>query len=476
MAPIKGGWTHTSYSNDEPYSRSFVAGFSREFSAMQMENLGTYPGNANNEMIQQNGDQYIEVGNIAVMQSHGSVWGPDLTYLPSLFGTWWYDWGGKNKLQWVLIGGCDCLGYAKYPNGQISDYHPRVDRWDRVFQGVSGVLGYRSDSWYQPTNTSLADRAGSVLARRLTNGASFVEAWRTMATYVHRSLGRRAEVAVFASSKAALQDNLVDFEQSRPKGVDQSTISTQVIGAGSGPTYSGYCPSVDFDGTYTCTTSFLDTDSWTEIFPGIYTNVDLGVEVGELPEYSCVDPSSCCPISTPASGNLRRESSGVIGLNSSTSFISSEADDLFDKVRPKLEEFQAKPFSDCSKIIARADEVSKAEDTNVSVRRFIVQDGWSFPVLDECGIVCWQNSREQNIVSEFRGARFVELNTRRIGFSARDLQFIFQQQIQLGSKIYITDIDVCYRLDLATKTLKPGIALYVAEVNGQTHSTYLYVH
>ena len=475
MAEIKGGWSYTAFSNDEPYSRAFVNGFSRVFSAMRMENLGTYPGNARNSMLQQNDDQYVELGNIAVLQSHGSVWGPDLEFLPSTFGTWWYNWGDKHKLQWVLIGGCDCLGYSTYPNGEISDYHPRVDRWDRVFDGISGVLGYRSDSYYSPNDINLADRAGVHLASRLVNGATFVDAWRSTATYVHRSLGRRAEMTVFASSVSALSDNLRTFEQSRPIGLDQRTISTYSIGTGSGPTFRGYCPNVDYDGTYTCDPNFYNNDARTEIASGIFASTDLQTSIDSLPEFSLVENSGLNVDSKDLFPDLIEVCNPVIRLNESTDLLSSQSPEFFGRLNVQLEKLLNHSFSDCSKIKACLDDDS-ANPPEVCVGRFVVQDGEYFPVLCESGLVSWQSDSVVNLMLEFRGSRFSESNVRSIGFSESDLHFIFRHSIFGGATITVLDSKVCYRFDPKSIKLKPCIALYIAARRSQSFSTYVYFH
>lgn len=279
---MPGGWAFTAYANREPFAVAVVRGFANEFSSIRMEDRGVYPGNALNSMIERWEDsKYIEAGHFAYLQSHGNVYGPDLEYVPSLaLGVWDYRWGEKGRLQWVALGGCDTLGFPTYANGQMANHHPAPERWNDAFQGISGILGYRSASYYQPSNTVLGANVGILFVRELASGRTFYQSWISSADYLHRTLNVRAEVAAYASSREALGDTLTSFVSRRIRGIDPRSISRTMVGSGGGPHYD-YCERVDNDGNPLCGRGL--TDGADEPFPGLFMNCRLASECVTLP-------------------------------------------------------------------------------------------------------------------------------------------------------------------------------------------------
>lgn len=248
--PVKGGWSFTAYSNREPFSEAYVQSFSSVFSSAEMQQLGLYPGNAGDHMIQSWQDaEYLEQGNIAVMQSHGNIFGPDLDYVPGVASRAvnWYEWGDLGRTQWVAIGGCDVLGFTIAPSGAPSPYWPAAARWNTAFRGITGILGYRSSSWYRPQDRGLAANTARIFATRLTAGDTFYLAWRHAADYLHRVIGRTAEIAVFASSQEALSDTLYAFKADRLQSLDVGSVRRTHVGRGWGPCYH-YPSKVDENG------------------------------------------------------------------------------------------------------------------------------------------------------------------------------------------------------------------------------------
>lgn len=236
--PIAGGWSFSAYSNNERFSKAYVQGFQNSFERFSMKNKGVYAGNAKNSMISRWGDSsYLETSNIVVMQCHGNTSGPDLEYVPREFTTWGYKWGDKGRTQWIFIGGCDVLGFTIKPNGKPSSTYPSADRWNRVFKGISGILGYRSSSWYRKNDTNLANNTATVLSNMLTTGNTIVNSWIMSANYLHRVLGVKAEIAIFPNSRESLKDTLSTFNSSRTKNLDVTSIKTQVVGTGKAPCY-----------------------------------------------------------------------------------------------------------------------------------------------------------------------------------------------------------------------------------------------
>ena len=295
---IEGGWTFTAFSNPESFSISVINGFVGRFESASMENVGVYTSNARDAMIQRWEDQrYIEAGNISLLHSHGNPWsGPSLEYVPpKLQWSGIYEWGEQGKLQWVALGGCDILGFATFPDGRVSpNSHPRPDRWKDMFKGISGVLGYRSASWYQKDNPGLGASTGAVFADALLNGMTFFEAWISAGDYLHRRIGRQAEVAVFLSSPDALQDTLASYMKQRRVGLDPSPIARRIVGSGEAPHYD-YCEKVDDNGNWACNIfsnsppTQLAENVWLRLQPQWFTDSypvfecekteDLGVEI-----------------------------------------------------------------------------------------------------------------------------------------------------------------------------------------------------
>lgn len=265
-----GGWSFTAYSNPEAFSETVVQSFAAYASSIGMDNKGTYPGNAKNYMIEQyNQDKdYIERSHLALIDSHGNVFGPDLEYVPrSRSGFSWYQWGDEGLLQWIMIQGCDCLGFPIFPDGRPAPFYPSPDRWDGAFLGISGLLGYRSASYYQksllspqliadaglPIHTmSLPADTAAVLVNAVASGQTFFDAWTAAADFLHRSLDVQAEVAVFASAEACLRDSVGSFYPERKLGLEASSIRYRRVGSGKAPIYH-YCDRVDLAGNPLCT-------------------------------------------------------------------------------------------------------------------------------------------------------------------------------------------------------------------------------
>lgn len=253
MPRIEGGWSFTAYSNREAFAMEFARGFSTSFSSHRMEDLGTYPGNARNSMIEVGNDRkFIEAGNLAVLQCHGNPYSIDLEYVPQVARSpYFYKWGERGRLQWVLCSGCDVLGFPVYPDGRPSSRYPDPSRWMDSFKGLSGILGYRSGSWYAQNNPGLGRMSGNVLAEELVSGRTFWGAWRAMADFLHRRLSQKAEACLFANSVAAVADTLKSYALDRTHQLDMSAMRRALVGHGSAAYYH-YCDRVDESGNYIC--------------------------------------------------------------------------------------------------------------------------------------------------------------------------------------------------------------------------------
>jgi Family of unknown function (DUF6345) len=238
---IEGGWSFTAYSNREPYARAMVSAFGSQMRAAKMDDLGVYPGNAQDSMIEKWSDSaYVEQGNLAYIQCHGNPYEIALSYEPVTSGLSQYRWGEDGRLQWLIVGGCDVLGYSRLPDGSPapnSYYYPALSRWNDAFQGISGILGYRSASFYQVNNTGIPSMASAVLVQELQAGHTFVASWLAASSYVHNVLNHQAEAAVLASSASALSDTLVSFVEERPIGLDLSAVRRVTVGRGPSPQY-----------------------------------------------------------------------------------------------------------------------------------------------------------------------------------------------------------------------------------------------
>lgn len=287
----KGGWSFTGFSNAEAFAIQATNGFAHAFKSANMENAGTYAGNAKNHMIYSFGNdkKYIERGNFSFIVSHGSPTdGPNVEHMPLNNKSWnLVEWGEAGRLQWVGMTGCDILGFPTYPDGTIAfDCWPRPERWNGIFQGVSGILGYRSGSYYQANNLNLAKSTGEVLSHELTSGATFFDAWISMADYLHRRLDQMAEVAVFASSTDSLSDSLTSFVPERNLGLDLLSIRRAMVGR-SRPAHYNYCERVDERGNQLCIEPF-DDESYIEIAPGLWRAPSISPKTLELPEFNTV--------------------------------------------------------------------------------------------------------------------------------------------------------------------------------------------
>ncbi len=283
-----------------------------------MDNVGTYPGNAKNDMISSWGDaNYLEASHLAVMQCHGSVWGPNLEYVPRLEkNVGQYEWGEGGKTQWVVIGGCDVLGYTINVDGTPSHHYPRANRWNDSFKGISGILGYRSSSWYRPTDRGLAASTARLFASRLLSGETFWNAWISATDYVHRVIGRKAEAAVFPNSREALRDTLLQFRSERTDGLDESSIRRRTVGRGRAPCYH-YCHHVDANGELRCDHACSPKEALAakhEVSPGFFLDPGLGDATQTLQTYR-LERESNTTLGTQVLAGLGGEYQDVLGDN-----------------------------------------------------------------------------------------------------------------------------------------------------------------
>ena len=296
---IKGGWQYTAFSNAEDFSNAVVNGFAATMDDAKMEQVGLYPGNAKESMIRWYADsEFIEAGNISLLHCHGNPWvGPSLEYMPTPMLNWpgTFEWGDRGKLMWVGLGGCDILGFSTYPDGRVAaECNPRPDRWDSMFKGISGVLGYRSSSWYSKDNPTLGALTGSTFANSLLSGMTFFEAWFTAGDFLHRNIGRQAEIAVFVSSKDALEDTLEKYSLERNVGIYPPGIRRRLVGRGPAPQFD-YCEQVNEDGSSAC----LQSSGLTQLTSNLWINSDLDLTAISMPTFSWIpdnmDWASCAP-------------------------------------------------------------------------------------------------------------------------------------------------------------------------------------
>lgn len=288
MRSSSGGWSFTAYSNGEPFSVGAVKGYAQEMERHRMDNRGVYAGSAQNTMLRALGDrEYVEACNIAFIQSHGNTSGPDVEYHPPASATYGlYRWGDRGKLQWIACGGCDILGLVTYPNGSLAAHkYPNPSRWNIAFQGISGILGFRSSSYYQPRNYRLGSNFGAMFAREFCNGKTLWHAWVLATDYLHRMIGVRAEACVHVNSELSLNDKVTSYNLERKKVHDINSLRRQLVGRGGSPTYS-YCHQVDSNGNYTCALASKGADDG-RLDSRLYLACDLPAN-NPLPVYSLI--------------------------------------------------------------------------------------------------------------------------------------------------------------------------------------------
>jgi hypothetical protein len=271
MTQTTGSWPFTAFSNAENYSKFVIQGFRDASEAQGDASLGYYDGNAKNRMLRSYGDDsnYIEKGNLAVISSHGNIYGVNVEYSPvsgeKLVAD--FEWGNNGVLQWVLIDGCEMLGFAKGPDGKPAanargwwGEDLSALRWNGAFAGISGMCGYRSMSWYVPGFVSelspwidkgprLGYAKGKLTRDLLSAGHTFPSAWTRSADWIHRNLRRGADVTIYASHPECLGDTLTTFASDRRMGVDLNSVISAIVGAG--PPEYDYPTTVDADGNPT---------------------------------------------------------------------------------------------------------------------------------------------------------------------------------------------------------------------------------
>lgn len=248
---LKGGWSYTTFSNNEPSLRACAQGFSTAFHKKgKMRKKGDFLVNAKNSLIEaelfRGKKKQIEQANLAFICAHGSPNSINLEYHPTKrllpYGPK-YKWGEGGRLQWVFAMACDSLAYAVDSKGQIipdADWPFGVDpgRWNEDFRGISGVLGFRSLASYVPSEPLYTQLLGLGFGRRLLEGYSFFDAWIDTQDFYHGSLGIQADVAIYCSSNSSGSDSLRNFTRNRVSGLDRSSIRHRLVGRGQKPNYS----------------------------------------------------------------------------------------------------------------------------------------------------------------------------------------------------------------------------------------------
>jgi hypothetical protein len=266
------GWLCGAFSNPENFSTAAAQTF-----VTALNNIGAgisfvYPGNAKNAMIENTqGSQYIERTMLAAIFGHGNVFGPDVEYVPHLRPLQypWHVWGGLGVLRWVFIGGCDALAFPLTPDGKAfatSDQAPPM-RWSGTLNGISGMCGYRSESWYVPGFQQMMPlsefddvgilQVGSGYAQTLVNniGAlqTFWASWIQAASWLHNQLNHQAQPACYVNRPESLTEHLKNYLWNRQTGLNVGAIQTVTVGAGAPPQYEpGLCPTCDANGHPNC--------------------------------------------------------------------------------------------------------------------------------------------------------------------------------------------------------------------------------
>lgn len=259
------GWSCGAYSNPETFSKAAAEQFASACSRVGMSVGFLYPGNAKNEMILQKDSDSLEKVHLIAMYGHGSPWGPDLEYVPSANIMSWssYKWGDAGVSRWIFIGGCDAIGFPVFTDdgSPAPNAYPSLHRFGSAMQGVSGICGYRSSSWYipgfqalSPINewgtidmTRVGGGYGAELANRMGALQSFYDAWTGSAHWLHNQLGRGAEVAAICNTTDNNGEHLQNYRADRRNGVDVGSVRRTAVGSGTAPEYH-YCEVVDRQG------------------------------------------------------------------------------------------------------------------------------------------------------------------------------------------------------------------------------------
>lgn len=270
------GWLCGAFSNPEPFNTAAAQTFVTAGNQVGMGISFVYPGNAKNSMLEDTGfggqdSQYIERTMLAAIYGHGNVFGPDVEYVPhaAIMQFPWHKWGDLGVLRWVFISGCDALGFPVDPSGHAvanSDQAPPM-RWNGTLAGISGMCGYRSESWYVPGFQAMMPlsrtydvgimQVGSGYAQTLVNQMSalntFWGSWVQAAAWLHGQLNRQAQPVCFVNRSESLGEHLKNYLWDRRSNLDVPSIQWTTVGSGTAPVYEpGYCPTCDANGHATC--------------------------------------------------------------------------------------------------------------------------------------------------------------------------------------------------------------------------------
>ena len=276
MATQGVGWLCGAFSNPESFSTAAAQTFVSAGNNIGMGISFVYPGNAKNAMIESSDyggqdSQYIERTMLAAMYGHGNLFGPDLEYVPhfNILQAPWHKWGDLGVLRWVFLSGCDALGFPVDPGGHAvaaSDIAPPT-RWSGTFAGISGICGYRSESWYIPGFQQMMPlsqnfdveilQVGSGYAQTLVDQMNalntFWGSWVQAASWLHGQLSRQAQPACFVNRAESLGEHLKNYLWDRRSGLAVPSIQWTTVGSGTAPVYEpGYCPTCDANGHSTC--------------------------------------------------------------------------------------------------------------------------------------------------------------------------------------------------------------------------------
>lgn len=261
---VGSGWRCGAFSNNEAFARGAAQAFTSNGQLVGMEHAFTYPGNARNYMILDKDAAFLEQANIVAIYGHGNTDGPSLEYVPEplrpLGLPYWklpYSWGEDGAAQWVFIGGCEALGFATLPDGSIyRDGWVSPMRWQQAFQGISGICGFRSLSYYwadsQGGAAGLGAQYGATLVAALASGATMWDSWRAATSWLHTVLNHQVDIACYVSDARNYGDTLSDYALDRVRNFDATLVRHAIVGRGNHPCYGQYCHTVDAAGWPTC--------------------------------------------------------------------------------------------------------------------------------------------------------------------------------------------------------------------------------
>ncbi|MCK1541897.1 hypothetical protein IVB12_07900 [Bradyrhizobium sp. 179] len=475
------GWLCGAFSNPENFSTAAAQTF-----VSALNNIGAgisfvYPGNAKNTMIETTqGAQYIERSMLAAIYGHGNVFGPDVEYVPHIRPAQfpWHVWGGLGVLRWVFIGGCDALAFPLAPDGRPfanSDQAPPM-RWNGTLSGISGMCGYRSESWYVPGFQAMMPlmdfedvgilQVGSGYAQTLVNamGAlnTFWSSWIQAASWLHNQLNHQAQPACYVNRPESLNEHLKNYLWNRQSGLDVNSIQTVTIGTGTAPQYEpGFCPTCDANGHANCP-PFKETGA-AEFNSIAFYGVESAGGTADLPifEYTFDDVSlalvknlgrglqidglsAALAMSEPSatsSGILRRE----FGTNFSIGAIPSVqggAENL-----SKLFRDAAPTSSTVSGVELRYSEPQKQQLTGnlscISMRPSLTLDEQIFPVLLDNGLTVWDSLGVRSVYGSVW--RLVgQKATRRIPTLASILETASLALPPHATRVVVVANEICY--------------------------------